>query len=152
MSASASGLSAAFGEFRGRGLWVALGCLICQMGLGFTYIRTGLSAELVEGLDLTRKEFSSAAMPQLALQSVASPLVGILTVRLGASRVLALASTFFAFVYFGFARITVGENFYFSHVEEAWGVESPFKGSSEHFAGIGALGFSIYANFNFVSS
>ena len=105
MSASASGLSAAFGEFRGRGLWVALGCLICQMGLGFTYIRTGLSAELVEGLDLTRKEFSSAAMPQLALQSVASPLVGILTVRLGASRVLALASTFFAFVYFGFARI-----------------------------------------------
>lgn len=105
MSASASGLSAAFAEFRGRGLWVALGCLICQMGLGFTYIRTGLSAELVEGLELTRKEFSSAAMPQLALQSVASPLVGILTVRLGASRVLALSSTFFAFVYFGFARI-----------------------------------------------
>jgi len=93
------------GEFRGRALWVVLGCLICQMGLGLTYIRTGIAVDLVEGLSLTRAQLSSAASPQLAFQSIASPLVGFLSVRLGASRVLAFASTLFAFVFLGFSQI-----------------------------------------------
>lgn len=92
-------------EFHGRAIWVALGCLICQMGLGLTYIRTGMAVDLIEGLDLTRSELSSVALPQLIFQSLASPLVGWLTVRLGASRVLAAAATLFAFVFFGFSRI-----------------------------------------------
>jgi len=92
-------------EFHGRAIWVALGCLICQMGLGLTYIRTGMAVDLVEGLDLTRSELSSVALPQLIFQSLASPLVGWLTVRLGASRVLAAAAILFAFVFFGFSRI-----------------------------------------------
>ena len=112
MSAAEVSLRGAFAEFKGRAIWVVLGCLICQMGLGFTYIRTGLSIELVEGLSLTRDEFSTANMPQLALQAIASPIVGILTVRLGASRVLGLASAFFAFVFFGFSRIDSVAGFY----------------------------------------
>jgi len=105
MSEPQTGLEGAFGEFRGRAFWVALGCLICQMGLGLTYIRTGLAADLIEGLSLTRAELSSSASPQLALQAIASPIVGYLTVRMGASRVLGVASAFFAFVFFGFSRI-----------------------------------------------
>ena len=92
-------------EFRGRAIWVALGCLICQMGLGLTYIRTGMAVDLIEGLSLTRAELSSVALPQLVFQSLASPLVGWLTVRMGASRVLAVAATLLAFVFFGFSRI-----------------------------------------------
>ena len=92
-------------EFRGRALWVVLGCLICQMGLGLPYIRTGLAAELIDGLGLTRAELSSAAFPQLVLQSLMSPVVGILCVRLGASRILATSAALFAFVFFYFSRI-----------------------------------------------
>ncbi|MBJ22194.1 MAG: MFS transporter [bacterium] len=92
-------------EFRGRALWVAVGCLVCQMGLGLTYIRTGIAADLIEGLDLTRAQLSGAAFPQLVFQAIISPLVGILSVRLGASRVLALSATLFAFVFLFFARV-----------------------------------------------
>jgi nitrate/nitrite transporter NarK len=102
---SASGVRESLTEFRGRAIWIALGCLVCQMGLGLTYLRTGLAVDLVEGLGLTRAELSSAALPQLLFQALASPLVGYLTVRLGASRVLAFSATLFAFVFFGFSRI-----------------------------------------------
>ena len=96
----------AFGEFRGRAFFVALGCLICQMGLGLTYIRTGMAPELIEGLGLSgRTELSGAATPQLIFQALASPLVGILAVRLGASRVLAISAALFGFVFFVFSEI-----------------------------------------------
>ncbi len=95
----------AVSEFRGRGVWIAIGCLVCQMGLGFTYIRTGIAADLIEGLDLTRAQLSGAAFPQLIFQALISPVVGILSVRLGASRVLAFSATLFAFVFLFFSRI-----------------------------------------------
>jgi sugar phosphate permease len=93
------------GEFRGRAIWVALGCFICQMGLGLTYIRTGLAPELIEGLNLTRTQLSGAAFPQLVFQALAGPLVGFLSVRLGASRVLAVSATLFSFVFLFFSRV-----------------------------------------------
>ncbi len=106
MSDDTSLLRRILSEFRGRALYVALGCLVCQMGLGLTYVRTGIAPELIEGLGITeRGDFSWAATPQLIFQSLASPLVGILAVRLGASRVLAISATLFAFVFFGFSRI-----------------------------------------------
>ena len=89
MTSNESFFERAFGEFRGRAFFVALGCLICQMGLGLTYIRTGMAPELIEGIGLTRTELSGAATPQLIFQALASPVVGFLAVRLGASRVLA---------------------------------------------------------------
>ncbi len=92
-------------EFKGRAFWVAIGCLICQMGLGLTYIRNGIAVDLIEGLDLTRAQLSGAATPQLIFQALASPLVGFLAVRLGASRVLAASATLFALVFFFFSRI-----------------------------------------------
>lgn len=106
MNESASFLQRVLGEFRGRAFFVVLGCLVCQMGLGLTYIRTGIAVDLVEGLSLTtRTELSGAATPQLVFQSLASPAVGFLAVRLGASRVLAVSAALFAFVFFGFSRI-----------------------------------------------
>ena len=104
MTSNESFFERAFGEFRGRAFFVALGCLICQMGLGLTYIRTGMAPELIEGIGLTRTELSGAATPQLIFQALASPVVGFLAVRLGASRVLAISAALFAFVFFGFSR------------------------------------------------
>lgn len=91
---------------------MALGCLICQMGLGLAYIRTGIAADLIENLDLTRAQFSGAAFPQLVVQALVSPLVGLLSVRLGASRVLAASATLFAFVFLFFARVDSLAGFY----------------------------------------
>lgn len=101
-------------ELRGRALWVVIGCLICQMGLGLTYVKSGLSADLIEALGLTRAQFSGANTPQLAVQSLASPLAGYLTVRYGAKRVLAASALLFAAVFAGFSRIESVWGFYFA--------------------------------------
>jgi len=101
-------------ELRGRALWVVIGCLVCQMGLGLTYVKSGLSTDLIEALHLSRTQFSGANTPQLALQALASPLAGFLTVRYGASRVLAGSSIFFALVFLVFARAESVAGFYFA--------------------------------------
>jgi len=99
-------------EFRGRAIWVTFGCLICQMGLGLTYIRTGIAPDLIEGLNLTRAQLSGAAFPQLIFQALAGPLVGILCIRLGASRILAVSAALFAFVFFFFSRVETMSGLY----------------------------------------
>jgi len=99
-------------ELSGRPLLVVIGCLICQMGLGLTYVTRGLSADLIEALGLTRAQFSGGNTPQLALQALASPLAGYLTVRYGASRVLAGSSLLFALVFFVYARAETVLGFY----------------------------------------
>lgn len=86
-------------------LGVLLGCLVCQMGLGITYVSRPLAPFLIEELGLSRAAFSSASIPQLVAQSLASPLVGYLAVRLGASRVLAFGAALFTAVFVYFARI-----------------------------------------------
>jgi nitrate/nitrite transporter NarK len=101
-------------ELRGRALWVVIGCLVCQMGLGLTYVKSGLAADLIEALGLTRAQFSGANTPQLAVQSLASPLAGYLTVRFGAKRVLTASALLFAAVFVGFSRIESVWGFYFA--------------------------------------
>ncbi len=101
-------------ELRGRALWVVIGCLVCQMGLGLTYVKSGLAADLIEALDLTRAQFSGANTPQLAVQSLASPFAGYLTVRFGAKRVLTASALLFAVVFVGFSRIESVWGFYFA--------------------------------------
>lgn len=101
-------------ELRGRALWVVIGCLVCQMGLGLTYVKSGLAADLIEALSLTRAQFSGANTPQLAIQSLASPLAGYLTVRFGAKRVLTGSALLFAAVFAGFSRIDSVWGFYFA--------------------------------------
>lgn len=99
-------------ELWGRGLLVVFGCLVCQMGLGLTYVTRGFSADLIEALHLTRAQFSGGNTPQLVLQALASPLAGFLTVRYGASRVLAGSSILFALVFAVYARAESVVGFY----------------------------------------
>lgn len=101
-------------ELRGHALWVVIGCLVCQMGLGLTYVKSGLSADLVEALGMTRAQFSGANTPQLAVQSLASPLAGYLTVRYGAKSVLTGSALLFALVFVGFSRVESVAGFYFA--------------------------------------
>lgn len=82
------------------------------MGLGLTYVSRGLSTDLIEALGITRAQFSGANVPQLTLQALASPVVGYLTVRFGASRVLAGSAALFALVFAGFSRVETLAGFY----------------------------------------
>ena len=76
------------GDLRGRTLWIVLGCLLCQMGLGFGYVLNPLAKDIIGELGWTRAEYSAARLPQLLVMSLASPLVGVLTVRVGARPLL----------------------------------------------------------------
>jgi len=79
------------GDMRGRALVVVLGCLICQMGLAFGYVFSGLAQDMLDEMGWTRGEFSFARIPQLAMMAAASPIVGTLVIRIGAKRVLTTA-------------------------------------------------------------
>jgi predicted MFS family arabinose efflux permease len=79
------------GDMRGRALVVVLGCLVCQMGLAFGYVFSGLATDMLDEMGWTRGEFSFARIPQLAIMAAASPIVGTLVIRVGAKRVLTSA-------------------------------------------------------------
>ena len=76
---------------RKRALWVLLGCLVCQLGLGFGYVFGPLMPDILAEFGWSRSEFSFARTPQLFATALTSPLVGFLVVRFGARGVLASA-------------------------------------------------------------
>jgi predicted MFS family arabinose efflux permease len=93
------------GDLRGRALVVVLGCLICQMGLGFGYVFGPLAKEIITELGWTRAEYSFTRLLQLAAMAGASPLVGLWTVRHGARRVLVLATVLLSVLFLLLARM-----------------------------------------------
>lgn len=115
-----------FGDLHGRALIVVIGCLICQMGLGFTYVARPLAQPIMTELALSRTQFSAANGPQLLLQALASPLVGYLAVRLGASLVLAASSVLFTAVFV-----------FFSGIQGAMGLYVAIAGAGIASAGMG---------------
>jgi predicted MFS family arabinose efflux permease len=76
------------GDLRGRAAMVVLGCLICQMGLGFGYIFAPLAKDIMAEMGWTRAMYSFTRVPQLAVMAFASPVIGTLTVRYGARPIL----------------------------------------------------------------
>ena len=114
MSRALAQVRGTLGDVRGRTFWIVIGCLVCQMGLGFTYVTRPLASEIIGALDITRAQFSAANAPQLFAQALASPLVGYLTVRIGASRVFGMAAALFTAAFFYFARIESLTGFYVS--------------------------------------
>ena len=66
------------GDLRGRALWVVLGCLICQLGLGFGYAIAPLAPDILAEFGWTRALYASAQGPQTLLIALTSPLVGML--------------------------------------------------------------------------
>jgi MFS family permease len=93
------------GDLRGRALWVVLGCLACQLGLGFGYTVGPLAGSMIEELGFTRAEFSAARAPQLWVIALASPLVGAACARFGARAVLATSALLMAAGYAGIAAM-----------------------------------------------
>ena len=93
------------GDLRGRAIWVVLGCLVCQMGLGFGYAVGPLAPSIVADLGFSRAEFSSGRAPQLWVIALASPLVGFACSRFGARVVLTLSALLLAGGYAGIAAM-----------------------------------------------
>jgi predicted MFS family arabinose efflux permease len=58
------------------------------MGLGFGYVFGPLAKDIIGEMGWTRAEFSLTRVPQLAVMSIASPIIGTLTIRYGARPVL----------------------------------------------------------------
>ena len=77
------------GDLSGRTLWVVLGCLICQLGLGFGYAIAPLAPDILAEFGWTRALYSSAQGPQTLLIAFTSPLIGWMAARYGARAVLA---------------------------------------------------------------
>ena len=93
------------GDVRGRAAWVVLGCLVCQLGLGFGYAITPLAPQILADLGWSRAWFASAQTPQAAVVSLASPLIGALVWRYGARTVLSLGAVVIGLGYGVFAGV-----------------------------------------------
>jgi sugar phosphate permease len=78
------------------GILVLFGCAVCQLGLGFSYVFTTFLKPIVADFGWTRTAFSGAVGPLLLSMSLASPLIGALTDRLGARAVLSLSTLLLA--------------------------------------------------------
>jgi MFS family permease len=93
-------------DLRGRAFWVVLGCLVCQMGLGYGYVFGPLAKDLLDEFGWTRAQYSAARLPQLAVMAAVSPLVGILTVRFGARPILIASTALLGVAFAGISGIT----------------------------------------------
>ena len=76
-----------------RVFWVVLGCLVCQLGLGFGYVFGPLAKDILAEFGWTRAMYSGARAPQLFVIAAASPLIGFLSIRFG-SRLVLVTATF----------------------------------------------------------
>lgn len=93
------------GDLRGRALWVVLGCLVCQMGLGFGYGIGPLAPGMLAELGWSRALLSSAQAPQSLVIALASPLVGYGVARYGGRAVLCAGAVVLGAGYAGFAAV-----------------------------------------------
>jgi MFS family permease len=93
-------------DLRGRAFWVVLGCLVCQMGLGYGYVFGPLAKDLLDEFGWSRAEYSAARIPQLAVMAAASPMLGILTVRFGARPILIASTALLGVAFAGVSAIT----------------------------------------------
>jgi predicted MFS family arabinose efflux permease len=93
------------GDIRGQRR-VVLGCFLCQLGLGFTYLFSPLLREVTADLGWTRATFASARAPYLLVIAAASPFVGQLTARYGARAVLSGAALVLGATFVALARMT----------------------------------------------
>ena len=80
------------GDLRGRAALVVLGCLICQLALGYGYVFPALAPMILPEFGWSRTEYTAVRVPQLLIMAIASPVLGVLVVRLGARRILLVAA------------------------------------------------------------
>ncbi len=95
----------AAGASRGRVFLVVLGCLICQLGLGYGYVFGPLAPDILAEFDWTRTAYSAARAPQLFVIALASPLIGMTVVRAGSRAVLVAGAVSLALCYVLLSRM-----------------------------------------------
>jgi MFS family permease len=96
----------ALGDIRGRAIWVVIGCLLCQMGLGLGYVPAQLAEGMLAELGWSRAEWAAAYAPQLVTQALASPLVGLLVVARGIRSVLTVSVLLLIAVFAAFGAVS----------------------------------------------
>ena len=89
-----------------------VGCVVCQMGLGFSYVFTTFLKPIVAELGWTRTAFSGAGGPLLLSMALAAPLIGNLSDRFGPRRVLALSTLLLAAALASFGAMQSLTHFY----------------------------------------
>jgi len=99
-------------DVRRRALWVLAGCVVCQMGLGFSYVFTTFLKPIVADLGWPRTAFSGAGGPLLLSMALAAPLIGSLTDRFGPRRVLTLSTLLLAAALASFGAMRSLPHFY----------------------------------------
>jgi len=92
-------------DIRGRER-IVLGCFLCQLGLGFTYLFSPLLREVTADLGWTRADFAAARGPYLFVVALGSPFVGHLTWRYGARLVLTVAGLVLGTTFVWLGRMT----------------------------------------------
>jgi MFS family permease len=90
---------------RGRRALVIAGCLLCQVGLGFTYLFDTYLREITAEFGWSRASFSAAHASRLVALALASPLAGWATERFGPRTVLGGGLGLLAAVGLGYGRI-----------------------------------------------
>jgi len=91
-------------DLRGRALLVVLGCLVVQLGLGYGYVFGPLAPDILAEFDWQRATLSKGRAPQLFAIALASPLIGFLSVRLGARVVIGASAALLGLAYLGFSE------------------------------------------------
>ncbi len=71
-----------------RAWWVLAGCLVCQMGLGCSYVFSPILKSVVAELDWSRTGFAAGRAPLVLAMSLSFPVLGWAAERYGARRVL----------------------------------------------------------------
>jgi len=90
-----------------------LGCLICQLGLGFGYVLGPLAGDILSEFGWTRAQLSGARFPQLLATSITSPFVGWLVIRFGARGVLSGAAVILGISFAGLSGVQSLGAYYF---------------------------------------
>lgn len=110
---------ALLGDIRGRER-IVLGCFLCQLGLGFTYLFSPLLREVTADLGWTRATFAAARAPYLFVIAAASPFVGAFTARFGARAVLSGAGLVLGATFVWLARMRAPWELYGANL--LWGL------------------------------
>jgi MFS family permease len=84
---------------------VLLGCFVVQLALGCGYVFAPMLKHIVAEFAWSRAAFSAGGAPLLLAMALASPLIGDLTERLGARRVVAGATLVLALSLWLFSRM-----------------------------------------------
>ncbi len=83
---------------------VLLSCLVCQLGLGCSYVFGATLKNIVSEFEWSRTAYAASSLPLLLGYALAAPLVGLATERIGVRRVLSgavllLGATFWLFAH-----------------------------------------------------